>query len=426
MGELLKRKPKQLSGGQRQRVALGRAIVREPVAFLMDEPLSNLDAALRVQTRAEILQAPGPARDDDDLRHARPGRGDDDGRPDRRHARRASSSRSDAGGALHAAGRTSSSRGFIGSPAMNLVPAAARRRAGRRPAQLVGFRPEHVERRGGAAGTARASRPTSRSSSTSATSSSSTCACGDVPVLAKLDVDQRVRAGRSRRPSACRADRCTASTPRPSRRWSSARRGPSSRRGGAAARKTKCGSGRVRLVDQPPQRVDGRVRDLVDRLLDRRQRAARSSRPRRCRRSRRPRGPPGTREPGRSRLLEHADRHQVGRADHRRRRLGVPRASRASASPAALDAELAVHDEPVRIEAGGEHRAPRARRPSRASGGSAPARRRSRCACARARSGARVASSPAARSSTPTDGTSSAASAPLTNTMRAPSAISRA
>jgi multiple sugar transport system ATP-binding protein len=56
LGPLLKRKPKQLSGGQRQRVALGRAIVREPAVFLMDEPLSNLDAALRVATRAEILK----------------------------------------------------------------------------------------------------------------------------------------------------------------------------------------------------------------------------------------------------------------------------------------------------------------------------------------------------------------------------------
>jgi multiple sugar transport system ATP-binding protein len=56
LGKLLDRKPKQLSGGQRQRVALGRAIVREPAVFLMDEPLSNLDAKLRVQTRAEILR----------------------------------------------------------------------------------------------------------------------------------------------------------------------------------------------------------------------------------------------------------------------------------------------------------------------------------------------------------------------------------
>ena len=54
--DLLQRKPKALSGGQRQRVAMGRAIVREPKAFLMDEPLSNLDAKLRVQTRSEIAR----------------------------------------------------------------------------------------------------------------------------------------------------------------------------------------------------------------------------------------------------------------------------------------------------------------------------------------------------------------------------------
>jgi multiple sugar transport system ATP-binding protein len=53
---LLERKPKQLSGGQRQRVAIGRAIVREPNVFLMDEPLSNLDAKLRVQARAELTK----------------------------------------------------------------------------------------------------------------------------------------------------------------------------------------------------------------------------------------------------------------------------------------------------------------------------------------------------------------------------------
>src|SRR5829696_5807988 len=59
LGDHLDRKPANLSGGQRQRVAMGRAIVREPSAFLMDEPLSNLDAKLRVQMRAEVsrLQA---------------------------------------------------------------------------------------------------------------------------------------------------------------------------------------------------------------------------------------------------------------------------------------------------------------------------------------------------------------------------------
>ena len=56
LSDLLARKPAQLSGGQRQRVALARAIVRRPQAFLMDEPLSNLDAKLRVQTRAELIE----------------------------------------------------------------------------------------------------------------------------------------------------------------------------------------------------------------------------------------------------------------------------------------------------------------------------------------------------------------------------------
>ena len=56
LDELLQRKPRELSGGQRQRVALGRAIVRKPVVFLFDEPLSNLDAKLRVHMRAELIK----------------------------------------------------------------------------------------------------------------------------------------------------------------------------------------------------------------------------------------------------------------------------------------------------------------------------------------------------------------------------------
>ena len=56
LSDLLERRPAQLSGGQRQRVAMGRAIVRKPKAFLLDEPLSNLDAQLRVGMRASLAQ----------------------------------------------------------------------------------------------------------------------------------------------------------------------------------------------------------------------------------------------------------------------------------------------------------------------------------------------------------------------------------
>jgi ABC-type sugar transport system ATPase subunit len=59
LGDLLRRKPAQLSGGQRQRVAMGRALIREPVAFLLDEPLSNLDAKLRTELRAELKRLHG-------------------------------------------------------------------------------------------------------------------------------------------------------------------------------------------------------------------------------------------------------------------------------------------------------------------------------------------------------------------------------
>ena len=88
LGHLLDRYPKQLSGGQRQRVAMGRAIVRDPQVFLFDEPLSNLDAKLRVAMRVEIKELHQRLEDHDRLRHPRPDRGDDHGRQDRGDARR--------------------------------------------------------------------------------------------------------------------------------------------------------------------------------------------------------------------------------------------------------------------------------------------------------------------------------------------------
>jgi multiple sugar transport system ATP-binding protein len=138
---LLKRKPKQLSGGQRQRVALGRAIVREPVAFLMDEPLSNLDAQLRVATRAEILklqQSLGTTtiyvtHDQveamtmgDRIAVMNHGVLQQIGTPEE----------------LYRTPHNVFVAGFIGSPAMNLIPAPLVGAGG--ADQIAGFRPEHV------------------------------------------------------------------------------------------------------------------------------------------------------------------------------------------------------------------------------------------------------------------------------------------
>jgi multiple sugar transport system ATP-binding protein len=142
LGPLIKRKPKQLSGGQRQRVALGRAIVREPAAFLMDEPLSNLDAKLRVQTRAEILKLQNELGTTtiyvthDQVEAMTMG------------DRIAVMSH----GVLQQVGTPEEVytnpvnvfvAGFIGSPAMNLVPATVLDGVGG-PDRIAGFRPEHV------------------------------------------------------------------------------------------------------------------------------------------------------------------------------------------------------------------------------------------------------------------------------------------
>ncbi len=139
--EQLERKPRALSGGQRQRVALGRAIVREPAAFLMDEPLSNLDAALRAQTRAEILKLQKHLRTTtiyvthdqveamtmgDRIAVMKKGVLQQIGTPEELYA--------------HPANVFVAT--FIGSPSMNVVPASAIGIGG--DDQLTGFRPEHI------------------------------------------------------------------------------------------------------------------------------------------------------------------------------------------------------------------------------------------------------------------------------------------
>jgi sn-glycerol 3-phosphate transport system ATP-binding protein len=130
----LDRKPRALSGGQRQRVAMGRAIVREPAVFLFDEPLSNLDAKLRVQMRAELqalhrrLGTTSLFVEAMTLAHRmivmNAGRAEQIGAPLEVYARPA----------------TVFVAGFIGSPPMNLIP---QKRKGRDV--LFGIRPEHLE-----------------------------------------------------------------------------------------------------------------------------------------------------------------------------------------------------------------------------------------------------------------------------------------
>ena len=109
-------RPKALSGGQRQRVAMGRAIVRQPQVFCMDEPLSNLDAKLRVSDAHPDRLAAAPAGHHHRLRHARPGRGHDHGRPGG-----GAQGRHPAAG-RHAAARCTTSRPTCSSPASSARP----------------------------------------------------------------------------------------------------------------------------------------------------------------------------------------------------------------------------------------------------------------------------------------------------------------
>ena len=139
---LLDRLPKQLSGGQRQRVAIGRAIVRDPRVFLFDEPLSNLDAALRVQTRLEIAKLHHDMRDvtmiyvthdqveamtlADRICVLRDGRVEQVGTP----------------AELYDRPNSTFVAGFIGSPKMNFLGGAL---AAAHGARTVGVRSEHVD-----------------------------------------------------------------------------------------------------------------------------------------------------------------------------------------------------------------------------------------------------------------------------------------
>src|SRR5579862_509053 len=187
----LQRKPKALSGGQRQRVALGRAIVREPAAFLMDEPLSNLDAALRVQTRAEILRLQKRLATTtiyvthdqveamtmgDRIAVMSKGVLQQIGSPEELYTRPANTFVAT----------------FIGSPSMNLLPSGTLGIGG--IGQLAGFRPEHVQLGN--------SRPNSATYQALVEvveylgdEQLAHLRLGDTPVIAKLPVEPRLAAG---------------------------------------------------------------------------------------------------------------------------------------------------------------------------------------------------------------------------------------
>ena len=157
----------------------------------MDEPLSNLDAALRVQTRAEILKLQKRLGDDDDLRDARPGGGDDDGRPDRRHAQGRPAADRHARGAVHAARehlrrdvhRLACDEPRPGPP-LGLGPETV----------LAGFRPEHI-RLGSPARARSAFEAAVEVVEYLGDERLAHLRLGDHTLVAKLPVEQRIAAG---------------------------------------------------------------------------------------------------------------------------------------------------------------------------------------------------------------------------------------
>ncbi len=138
--DYLERKPRQLSGGQRQRVAIGRAIVREPKAFLFDEPLSNLDAALRVQMRVEIGELHNALKTT--MIYVTHDQVEAMTMADKIVVLDKGSV-AQVGSPLELYNRPNSLfvAGFIGSPKMNFVKGAP---AEKRGAAIIGIRPEHV------------------------------------------------------------------------------------------------------------------------------------------------------------------------------------------------------------------------------------------------------------------------------------------